>query len=168
METQQSTAVNNTLISQAQLLNHWQGHRNISRKLIEAYPEEQMFTYAIGGMRTFAELVMEIMDLTTGIEGMATGKWKTMDEMSHVNGHKPATKAEVLQRWDNMTAEINKFWGMIAPEKFQDTVMAFGAYEGTVYSTILYIIDNEIHHRAQAYVYLRSLGITPPPFWDRN
>ncbi|WP_367868755.1 DinB family protein [Pedobacter sp. WC2423] len=28
-------------------------------------------------------------------------------------------------------------------------------------------MDNEIHHRGQGYVYLRSLGIEPPFFWDR-
>ena len=28
-------------------------------------------------------------------------------------------------------------------------------------------IDNEIHHRGQAYVYLRALGIEPPHFWER-
>jgi len=45
--------------------------------------------------------------------------------------------------------------------------MAFGQYEGTNLSTILYLIDNEIHHRGQGYVYLRSLGIEPPYFWER-
>jgi uncharacterized damage-inducible protein DinB len=33
---------------------------------------------------------------------------------------------------------------------------------------ILYAIDNEIHHRGQAYVYLRVLGIEPPAFFDRS
>jgi uncharacterized damage-inducible protein DinB len=37
-----------------------------------------------------------------------------------------------------------------------------------VYFFILYWIDNEIHHRGQAYVYLRSLGIEPPHFWERQ
>jgi uncharacterized damage-inducible protein DinB len=32
----------------------------------------------------------------------------------------------------------------------------------------MYAIDNEIHHRGQGYVYLRALGIVPPPFWERN
>jgi uncharacterized damage-inducible protein DinB len=31
-----------------------------------------------------------------------------------------------------------------------------------------YWIDNEIHHRGQAYVYLRALGIEPPAFYDRG
>ena len=26
---------------------------------------------------------------------------------------------------------------------------------------------NEIHHRGQGYVYLRALGIEPPPFYER-
>jgi uncharacterized damage-inducible protein DinB len=45
---------------------------------------------------------------------------------------------------------------------------AFGQWESTGIGTILYAIDNEIHHRGQGYVYLRSLGIEPPPFWERN
>ena len=45
--------------------------------------------------------------------------------------------------------------------------MAFGQYPGTTHDLILYVIDNEIHHRAQGYVYLRALGIEPPPFYDR-
>jgi uncharacterized damage-inducible protein DinB len=33
---------------------------------------------------------------------------------------------------------------------------------------ILNGIDDEIHHRGQGYVYLRSLSIEPPPFWERK
>jgi uncharacterized damage-inducible protein DinB len=90
-----------------------------------------------------------------------------MDEMSHVNGPKPATKQELLKIWDEITDDMNQLWSRITPSRFQEVVVAFGAYEGPVYSTLLYFIDNEIHHRGQAYVYLRSLGITPPPFWER-
>jgi uncharacterized damage-inducible protein DinB len=37
-----------------------------------------------------------------------------------------------------------------------------------VYDLLLYVIDNEVHHRGQGYVYLRALGITPPPFYERQ
>jgi uncharacterized damage-inducible protein DinB len=30
------------------------------------------------------------------------------------------------------------------------------------------VIDNEVHHRAQGYVYLRALGLEPPHFWERD
>jgi uncharacterized damage-inducible protein DinB len=35
-----------------------------------------------------------------------------------------------------------------------------------VHDLILCVIDKEIHHRGQGYVYLRALGIEPPPFYD--
>jgi uncharacterized damage-inducible protein DinB len=34
-------------------------------------------------------------------------------------------------------------------------------------ATLLYFLDNEIHHRAQGFVYLRELGIEPPAFYRR-
>jgi uncharacterized damage-inducible protein DinB len=37
-----------------------------------------------------------------------------------------------------------------------------------VHDLVLYVIDNEIHHRGQGTVYLRALGIEPPPFYERQ
>ena len=51
--------------------------------------------------------------------------------------------------------------------RFEAVDTAFGQYEGVIYGLLLYWIDNEIHHRGQGYVYLRALGIEPPPFWER-
>ncbi|MEO5602227.1 MAG: hypothetical protein ABIR06_15005 [Cyclobacteriaceae bacterium] len=36
-----------TVISQEILLKHWQGHRGLTRKVIEAFPEEKLFTYSL-------------------------------------------------------------------------------------------------------------------------
>ena len=38
---------------------------------------------------------------------------------------------------------------------------------GILHDLILYVIDNEVHHRGQGYVYLRAMGIEPPPFYER-
>lgn len=45
---------------------------------------------------------------------------------------------------------------------------AFGQYEDVGRNRFLYVIDNEIHHRGQGYVYLRALGVEPPAFWERE
>ena len=58
-------------------------------------------------------------------------------------------------------------WPTIPPARFEAVDKAFGMYEGVLYGLLLYRIDNEIHHRGQAYVYLRALGIDPPAFWER-
>ena len=73
----------------------------------------------------------------------------------------------MLEKWDSVTDTINEYWATIKPERFQETALAFGQWENPVYATLFYFIDNEIHHRGQGYVYLRALGIEPPPFWDR-
>ena len=158
------------VITPEQLLEHWQGHRRITRRAIEAYPEDKFFTYSIGGMRPFSELVMEMIVMAVpGLEGVITGKWISGEETNELFSRRaPGTKAEVLKLWDETTEKINELWPQIPPHRFQDVDRAFGMYEGTIFFTIFYWIDNEIHHRGQGYVYLRSLGIEPPAFWDRS
>lgn len=157
-------------ISPQDMLEHWQGHRRLTRKTIEAFPEDKLFNYSIGGMRPFSKLVQEFLDMgVPGIHGAVTGKWQQASEMPHRAEKGVAkTKAELLKRWDEDTEEINRLWAKIPATRFQETDKAFGQWDGTIYFFILYWIDNEIHHRGQGTVYLRSLGIEPPAFWDRS
>jgi len=78
------------------------------------------------------------------------------------------TKEDLLNTWDDVTYKIDSLWPLIPRQRFHETMKAFGAYEGITSDIIFYWIDNEIHHRAQGFVYLRSLGIQPPAFWDRS
>ena len=153
------------VITTDELLVHWQGHRSLTRKIIEAFPEEAFFKHSIGGMRTFAEMAMELLGIAgPGIREIATGEINKLNEhVEHGN-----SKEKLLQLWDEATVEINNWWVQIKPERFRETIKLFGQYEGSAVSSILYFIDNEIHHRGQGYVYLRSLGIEPPAFWDRQ
>jgi uncharacterized damage-inducible protein DinB len=156
-----------TFISPDQLLAHWQGHRNLTRRVIEVFPDDKLFSYSLGGMRSFAELAMEMVRMgAPGVRGVVVGKWQTWDEVAK-SYPTPSTKDELLALWDRATEQINSLWPHIPAERFQEMDKFFGQYEGTIYWSILYVIDNEIHHRGQGYVYLRSLGIEPPPFWER-
>jgi uncharacterized damage-inducible protein DinB len=161
MMTEQLTA---SVTTPEELLEHWQGHRRLTRRLIDAFPEDKLFTYSIGGMRPFSELAMEFIHMTTpGITGLATGKWENYAS----DKTKPTTKEELLALWDKTTEELDRIWPTIPAQRFRETDKAFGQWEGTGSWFVSYFIDNEIHHRGQGYVYLRSLGIAPPPFWER-
>lgn len=166
METQTTT----TEMTSDILLKHWQGHRGLTRKVIEAFPEKDLFTFSIGGMRTFADLAMEIIDLSNpGMIGLAIDKWTAMKDLPHHSGEgMPKTKEELLILWDETTQQIDRLWEQLTPERLTEAVLAFGMHPGTVCSTLFYFIDNEIHHRGQGYVYLRALGVEPPFFWDRS
>ncbi len=149
-------------IPPAALLQHWQGHRRLTRRLIEKYPEDQLFTFSVGSMRPFGALAMEMITMGAPmLRGIVTGQW---DQMS---SREPRSRQEVLRLWDESTDQINTLWAQIPPERFHETMTAFGQYPGVVYNLLLYVIDNEIHHRGQGYVYLRALGIEPPPFYER-
>ena len=150
------------VISPPALLEHLQGHRRLTRRVIEAFPEDQLFSFSVGSMRSFGAMAMEMVSITEPmIKGIVTGEW------DQLTTQEPRSKTEVLRLWDQATEKINALWSQMPPERFQQTVTAFGRYPGPVYSLLLYAIDNEIHHRGQGYVYLRVLGIEPPPFYER-
>src|SRR5687768_15688607 len=92
------------IVTPEELLEHWQGHRRLTRRVIEAFPEDKLFTYSIGGMRPFSAIAMEFIGMAEpGIIGVATGKWKTVDQVPHHSKTGwPQTKEELLQRWDDV------------------------------------------------------------------
>jgi uncharacterized damage-inducible protein DinB len=152
------------VVSTGELLEHWQGHRRLTRKVIEAFPEKELFSHRIGGMRTFADMVSELLSIAgPGIEEIVTGKTGSFDESNDWGG----SKQKMLQQWDKTTVIINRYWEELNADKFRQAIKLFGQYDGTVLSSIQYFVDNEIHHRGQGYVYLRSLGVEPPAFWER-
>ena len=153
------------IITKDQLLKHWQGHRNLSRRTLEKFPEKELFEFSIGGMRTFADLVKEMLAIAApSAKGLETGNWEPLEEEKK----DLMTKGDLLKAWDEATDQINSSWPNIPMEVFQQRVVAFGQYESSGYELVAYAIENEVHHRGQGYVYLRSLGIEPPFFWERE
>lgn len=152
-----------TAVSPSELLEHWQGHRRLTRRVIEAFPEDQLFGFSVGGMRPFGALAQEILGMTVPmVRGVVTEEWQ------EYRNEKAATRAELLQLWDEATTQLATLWPQIPAETFGKTITAFGQYTGRTADLLLYVIDNEVHHRAQGYVYLRALGIEPPPFYERE
>lgn len=167
--TNPTATIDTPVITSEALLKHWRGHRDLSRRVLAAFPEKELYEFSIGGMRTYNVLAGEMLGLASaGINGVVTGKWETTPALDHFNNEvKITTKAAFLEAWDEVTEQIELLWPQIPAERFQQTEAAFGQYPNTIINTIFYLIDNEIHHRGQGYVYLRALGIEPPAFWDR-
>ena len=144
------------------LLTHWQGHRRLTRKVIAALPEDKLFTFSVAGMRPFGALAKEMLGMAVPmVQGAVSDKW----EMPNPD---PQSKQEMLRLWDETTEQLNALWPQIPQQRFHETLTAFGRWPGVLHDLILYVIDNEIHHRGQGYVYLRALGIEPPLFFDRS
>lgn len=152
------------LISKENLLKHWQGHRFLTRRVIEAFPEKDFFEFSIGGMRPFSALTSELLSIAVpALKSIAENDTQPYTEEGFIF----KTKEEYLKKWDEATEEINHYWAQIPEENFNKVFNLFNQYEFPIINNIFYFIDNEIHHRGQGYVYLRALNIEPPFFWER-
>jgi uncharacterized damage-inducible protein DinB len=146
MEMATETTPMNLLTPDA-LVNNWQGHRRLTRRIIEAFPEDKLFQFSVGGMRPFAEMAWEFIRMAVPIvDGVSTGKWEEF------KAEKPTSKNELLRLWDEQTTELNKKFAKIPPHRFSEVDKAFRKWEAPGLVTIQYAIDNEIHHRGQGYV----------------
>ncbi|RZJ68020.1 MAG: damage-inducible protein DinB [Flavobacterium sp.] len=161
MEATATTAT--PIISKHELLKHYLGHRFLTRRTIELFPEKDFFEFSIGGMRTAAQLTTELLSIAgPSLKAIANSEITPYAEPSV-----PATKADYLQKWDEADAEIKTYWAQIPEERFPEMFNLFGQYDFPILHNILYFIDNEIHHRGQMFVYLRALNVEPPFFWER-
>ena len=158
-----STTTAAPIMTSQQFLESWQGHRALTRRAIDAFPEDKLFTYSLGNMRPFSGFAMEFIGMAVPtLDGILTGKWEQF------KSPKVTTKTELLRMWDESTAQINALFPKIPAARFQEVDTAFGQWKMPIYDLLLYVRDNEIHHRGQGYVYLRALGIEPPHFWERG
>ena len=150
------------VITPEQFLAAWQGHRTLTRRTIAAFPDDKLFSYAVGGMRPFSELAKEMLGMAVPtLNGVVTGTWASF-EAAKVN-----TKDDILARWDDDTNTINTLFPQIPAARWQEVDTAFGQWKMPIFALMSYVVDNEIHHRGQGFVYLRTLGIEPPPFYER-
>ncbi len=113
--TAEATQVN--VLTAEGLLKNWQGHRKLTRRTIEAFPEDKLFQFSVGGMRPFSEMAWEFIRMTGPVvEGVSSGKWQEYSG----SGSKPTTKSELLQLWDAQTVELNEKFTRIPPHRFAE------------------------------------------------
>lgn len=143
---------------------NWLGHRKLTRRIVEAVPEGDLFSFSVGGMRTPAELAHEILESArTVVTGVATGDFPDYRMESPYKD-----RAALLTAMDEEFAALEKGLRSVTEAQLATEFSTFGgSYTGTGMEQLQYAFDNEIHHRGQLYVYLRALGVEPVPFWDR-
>lgn len=155
---------NDVIVTPEGFLKHWLGHRALTRRTIEAFPEEKLFTFsAAEPMRTFGAIAWEIQEVNEmTLDGLLTGEWAQLDGREGTS----TDRAKLLSDWDALTERLEKEFPKVDTKFFAQThKLPWGEMSG--WDAAIYNIDNEIHHRGQGYVYLRALGIEPPAFWER-
>lgn len=153
----------NDLLTPDTLLEHWEGHRRLTLRVLEAFPESELFAFTPAApMRPFASMVAEIINVEKVlVTALVTGEWR------FTNAQEFTSKSALLEACHAVRAETRARWQELRPERLLEIGPVPLPKPLSPLEDFLYMIDNEIHHRAQGYVYLRSLGIEPPAFYER-
>jgi hypothetical protein len=160
--SEMTPTANRVSITPEVMLAYWQDERLQTRQMIESFPEDHLFFYSLNGMKPFSELVWELISMTIpAVVGITTGHWQPTGSFSRSwnSMPKPMNKKELLQLWDKTTKEIDNLWAEMPEGRLQEKQTVFGLGSGPVYSFILRYVDQEIQHRCQAILYLRSLNL---------
>lgn len=162
------TEIRPTFITPEALLEHWEGHQRLTRRVIEAFPDDRLFAFQPAPpMRSFGVLALEVIHMVAPtLEGLISGSWREPD-WDAVKKEQQPTKADLLALWDETAGVLHRRWPELPETTFHETHTAFGQWTMPGSDLVLYLIDNEVHHRAQGYVYLRLLEIEPPAFYER-
>ena len=150
------------LLTPEGLLTNLKDVRALTRNVIETFPEKELFEFNVAKLRPFSEMVEEFLRV---LDYVFKETLHEKHRSFHTEGQFPTTKAEVLVLWDEVTEIIDGEWEQVGDYTRPITIfqMTFSFAQW-----ILYLIENESHHRGQGYVYLRALGIEPPSFWGRE
>jgi uncharacterized damage-inducible protein DinB len=149
----------------AQLIEMMEGNRRLTLRTIRAFPEHALFHYSpVESMRTFAKMVWEIIAVEErAMRGIVTGDWTDYPEL-----YTAITTSEgLLEACESVRRRTLDLWPELTVDKLL-TVEAVPNWGTESHVDRLRVdVENEVHHRAQGFVYLRLLGIEPPFFWDR-
>jgi uncharacterized damage-inducible protein DinB len=158
-----------TFITPEALLAHWQGHQRLTRRTLEVFPEDQLFSFTPAPpMRNFGELALEVVQMIEPtVRGLWRKEWVTARYWQALKQQPAPDKAQLLELWDQAGEYLREHWPHIPAGRFYEVEAVFGMPPTPLKDLVLYQIDNEVHHRAQGYVYLRLLGVEPPAFWER-
>ena len=73
------------------LLEHWQGHRRLTRRVIEAFPEDQLFRFAIGSMRPFGDMALEMLSIRSDGTSSFTSRMRARAPSAAASASAPPT-----------------------------------------------------------------------------
>jgi uncharacterized damage-inducible protein DinB len=147
---------------------HLAGHRRLTVRAIEAFPEDQLFTFQpVDAMRTFDQIAGEILQIEhITITGIATGHWTHWDDQSPYL--KTNSKSQLLEHFRALHTQSKNLWPTITAARLSEVEPDIWTNQpSSMRSRLEYMLENEIHHRGQGYVYLRMLGVEPPAFYER-
>ncbi|MDI9261311.1 DinB family protein [Alicyclobacillus sendaiensis] len=151
-------------MSKAQsVLAHWHSHRDVLAPLVDAVPEDKLDFKPWDEAMSFRDLVWHI--LSTGALFAAAARAGRMTDRPE----KPdlSTKQALVQAIASFTERTHADVASIADEQFEQLVETKAVFGTDLPAKALLssMIDHEVHHKGQLFVYARMMGAKKLPFF---
>jgi uncharacterized damage-inducible protein DinB len=149
--------------STRELLDYYEKVRGRTLKVIACIPPEKFDWTCREGKFTFADIIRHL----AAIERYMYAE-NVQLKPSRYSGHGKELadgKENVLAFFDGMHQESMEIFGRLTAADLQQKCVTPGGASITVWKWLRAMVEHEIHHRAQIYVYLGLLGIPTPPIY---
>jgi len=151
------------ITSPREFLDYYEKIRQRTLRVIACIPPEKFDWRYAEGKFSFADIIRHL----GAIERYMYGENAQL-KPSRYPGHGPELaegRENVLAFFDRMHRESMEIFGRLTAEDLGKKCVTPGGVSITVGKWLRAMVEHEVHHRAQIYVYLGMLGITTPPIY---
>ena len=144
-------------------LRYYKRIRERTVRVIGSIPHDKLEWTPVAGKFTFGDIIRHL----TAIERYMFVE-NALQRPSRYPGHSKELAdgyENVLSYFNHLHTESLKLLVHLSPEALQQKCVTPAGISITVWKWLRAMVEHEIHHRGQLYVYLSSLGITGPPLY---
>ncbi|MDP9728590.1 MULTISPECIES: DinB family protein [Alicyclobacillus] len=157
-------------MNREQVTQHWFMHRNVTLDILQKLPESALHFKPWDGALSLADLIVHMHGSSLMFSGAV--KAGRFERPSGQQAAKPTTLDELRQLAAHMTEETKNTLLAIPQEHLEKPVEGtemFGGGQPLQGKTVLSImIDHEIHHKGQLFVYARMVGVQEMPMFMKR
>lgn len=145
------------------LREHLERFRGVTLQTLEWLPEDQLGWSPKEGLRNFAETFLHMARVEEYYaRGLLSGQW----DMERYFARPAVLTREALRQVLNETrAQTLTGLENMDPARLDERVTVPDVpVDWTLRSWLWYLVEHEVHHKAQLALYLREIGVVPPFF----
>ena len=147
--------------------DYWEKVRQRTQKVIACIPPEKYDWRYAEGKFSFADIIRHLATIERYMYAE-----NVQLKPSRYPGHGPEvasgledSPANVLAFFNQMHQESMAIFSQLTAEDLQKKCVTPGGVSITVWKWLRAMVEHEVHHRAQMYIYLGMLGIATPPIY---
>jgi uncharacterized damage-inducible protein DinB len=146
----------------APFIRNWKRIHKQTTRLMRVAPSEKFDWRTCDGAMTLGELMNHLSEAEAGLVRAALE-----GAFSNERPEPKRSTEELIAAFDASHGELLNRVIALTPEQLEEKIAPFGekAGEMTRGELLHFLLEHEIHHRGQLYVYLRMLGAPVPPLF---